>query len=401
MKYDVVIVGAGPSGSTAAKIIAENGLKVLLVDKEKFPRNKPCGGGLPLRTLTRFPYLKDIGVIETNSFGGIVYAPSLENKVSITKNVPVIAMIQRAIFDNALVELAVEKGAVFKDNLCVRDLKISSDGVQLFFKNDTIIKTDLVIGADGCNSIIAAKSKLGLLDKPRAICVLEEFQLPRNTIDSIYHNKRICHIHSRFRGIRGYGWIFPKENNINVGIISYDHLASPHIKLNINGIFNDYISLLKKSGLLPTHVKSMHMGGGLVPYQPVKKPYADRLLLCGDAAGFINPITGEGIYYALASGEIAGNTASKAIELQKFDERTLSEYNEKCFDDFGKEIKFLFRSKDQWGKNGEKIITLMNCDDTFADLVFSIMVGKENLYYMRWKLILRYLLASIKSSIRS
>jgi len=71
MNYDVVVVGAGPSGSTAAKTLAEHGVNVLLIDKERFPRDKPCGGGLPLRTLSRFPYIEKLHAIESYSSSSV------------------------------------------------------------------------------------------------------------------------------------------------------------------------------------------------------------------------------------------------------------------------------------------------------------------------------------------
>ena len=84
MKTDVIVVGAGPAGSTAAKCLAEKGVKVTLVDKDTFPRDKSCGGGLPLRVLQRYPYVKDSNIIESYSFGGVGYTAKL-TKVEILK----------------------------------------------------------------------------------------------------------------------------------------------------------------------------------------------------------------------------------------------------------------------------------------------------------------------------
>ena len=122
MKYDVVIVGAGPSGSTSAKCLAEKGVKVLLIDKEKFPRDKPCGGGLPTKVLNRFPYVLDL--IDSISYGSITYSASLKYRLKIQRDKPLIATILRKNFDNGLVKIAVAKGVDFLDEKTVTDIKI-------------------------------------------------------------------------------------------------------------------------------------------------------------------------------------------------------------------------------------------------------------------------------------
>ena len=127
MNYDVVIVGAGPAGSTAAKHLAENNIHVLLLDKYTFPRKKPCGGGLPIRAVEKFPYLKDAGVIESYSYGGYGHYSLLEYVAKVEKNEPILAMIQREKFDHTLVQLAMESGAQFLEGKTVVDVTISKD----------------------------------------------------------------------------------------------------------------------------------------------------------------------------------------------------------------------------------------------------------------------------------
>jgi len=396
MKFDVIVVGAGPSGSTAAKNLASQGIKVLIVDKEKFPRNKPCGGGLPLRTLERYPYIKELDVIENYSYGGSLHSPSLKNFVEIKKQEPVIAMVQRKQFDKALVDLAVEKGAVFKDNKKVKDIDIKLYETQVTFSDGTNTTTDLVIGADGFISTVAKKTGLLTNHKYFGVCVLEELPLSPDIITNYYTEHHFCHIYSKYGGIKGYGWIFPKKNVINVGIVSYKlKKFDEKEKKNIKNIFNEYLTYLKKSQILPSDVKSSHLKGGLLPVEPLHKTYAERTLLCGDAAGLINPVSGEGIYYALVSGELAGNTAAEAIQNHDTSERFLSIYQKRWNQEFGKEIKLFSRSKNQWGKEGDRLINLMKKDTNFAELIYSIMMGKKSAYELRWKLVKHYLQANL------
>jgi geranylgeranyl reductase family protein len=401
MKYDVVVVGAGPSGSTAAKILAEQGINTLLVDKEKFPRNKACGGGLPLRTLSRFQYIKQLNVIESYSYGGYVYSPSLEYRVDIKKSEPVLAMVLRSKFDNALVHLAIDKGVEFQDNRFISDVKLNPHNAQLYFKDGTRVITQLVIGADGAHSTIARIKGLIPTHREKGVCVLAEFPFTEDVIDHFFTKNRLCYLHSRFSGIKGYGWVFPKKNHVNVGIISYNiNEIIKQKKNNIKKIFNEYLTLLKESKILPYYIKDVKIQGSILPVQPLQKTYFNHGLLCGDAAGLINPISGEGIHYALVSGELAGKVAANAINKQNTGEHFLSTYQIEWKKDFGKEIQLFLKSKHQWGKKGENLVKLMYQDSQFAELIFLIMIGKESVYDLRWKLIKRYLYCSLLNKVK-
>ncbi len=401
MKTDVVVVGAGPSGSTAAKILAEQGLNVLLVDKTKFPRNKPCGGGLPLRVLQRFPYIKDINAIESYSYGGYLYSQSLRYKIEIHKQEPIIAMVLRKKFDNALVELAVDSGARFQDGKSVKDLKITPDKAQVALNDGSHIDAKFVIGADGFLSTVARKAGLSIPHKSIGISVVEEFSLKKDIMDRYYTDKRFCHIHSKINGISGYGWVLPKQNTVNIGLVDYWLRGKmTNDKKNIKEAFNAYISLLKNTDIIPKNIESTQLQGGTLPVKPLEKTYTDRVILCGDAAGFINPVSGEGIYYALASAEIAARVSAEAIQANDTSEQFLSRYEKRWKNDFGKEIKLMLRSTKQWGKRNENIIKLAGKDSKLTEMLFTIMTGQESVYELRWKILKRYIHMYMKNSIK-
>jgi len=392
MKTDVVVVGAGPSGSTAAKTLAELGLNVFLVDKAKFPRDKPCGGGLPLRVLKRFPYIKDINAIESYSYGGYLYSQSLCYKIEIHKQEPIIAMVLRKKFDNALVELAVDSGARFQDGKSVKDLKITPDKAQVALNDGSHIDTKFVIGADGFLSTVARKAGLFIPHKSIGISVVEEFSLKNDVMDQYYTDKRFCHIYSKINGISGYGWVFPKQNTVNIGLVDYWLRGKmTNDKKNIKEAFNAYISLLKNTDIIPKNIESTQLQGGTLPVKPLEKTYTDRVILCGDAAGFINPVSGEGIYYALASAEIAARVSAEAIQANDTSEQFLSRYEKRWKKDFGKEIKLMLRSTKQWGKRSENIIKLAGKDSKLAEMLFTIMTCQESVYELQWKILKRYL----------
>ena len=230
--------------------------------------------------------------------------------------------------------------------------------------------------------------------------MLGEERLTKTT-KNLYTEINFCHIYIKFHGIKGYGWVFPKKNHVNVGLVSYNIKKTENKKIHLKDIFYEYLSYLQSTHILPSTLKSTNMQGGLLPAQPVRKTYTDRILLSGDAAGLINPISGEGIYYALVSGEIAGKVAANAIQAQDTSEKYLSSYHKEWNQDFGREIKLLLKSKDQWGKEGEKVITLMKNDKKFAELIFIIMMGKESAYDLRWKLIKQYLYAKLHPHIKN
>jgi flavin-dependent dehydrogenase len=148
MKYDVVIVGAGPAGATAAKFLSEKGVKVLLLDKSAFPRDKPCGGMVSLRTLKRFPYISE-DLIASYSSGGRIYSSSLKHHIQVDKDEPVAVFVVRSHFDHGLVKLAVQSGTVLKDGVSATEMHISNEKAMIRLDDGESVESELVIGADG------------------------------------------------------------------------------------------------------------------------------------------------------------------------------------------------------------------------------------------------------------
>ena len=185
MNYDVVVVGSGPAGSTTAKFLSEKGVKVLLVDKDKFPRDKPCAGGLPFRVLNRFKYVKDNDLVENYTYGGVAYSSSLKYKAMIKKQEPFGAMVLREKFDYGLVKLAVDSGAKFVDGKTVEDIKISKEKARVLFDDDTEVDSKIVVGADGIWSTVAKKTNLATITGNTGMCVFEEYKLDENILSLI------------------------------------------------------------------------------------------------------------------------------------------------------------------------------------------------------------------------
>ena len=400
LKTDVIVVGAGPAGSIAAKTIACEGYEVIIIDKEKFPRLKPCGGGLPIRVLSRYPFIKNLNVIESYSYEGNVYSRSLKNSVKFQKKDPVLAMIRRDVFDNALLDYAKKHGAIFIENKKVVDIERNNEYACAILDDNTKIFAKIIIGADGFISTIAKKSGLLTHHKYMGKCVVEEFKFDKKIIDEYFTDNRICHLHSQFHGMTGYGWVFPKKNHINIGLVKYNIPGMEKVDaVNLKNQFDSYLSILKNTNVIPENIKSEKLQGGLLPLFPLEKTFSDKTILCGDAAGFINPVSGEGLYYALVSGGIAGNVAVDSLKCNNTTESFLSLYEKLWKNDFGKDIRIYTKTRKIWSKNNEKMVILMNKDKKLAELLSSIMTGQYSISKKVWAIIFRYILASLKLKI--
>ena len=405
MKFDVTVVGAGPAGSTTAKFLAEKGVKVLLIDKDRFPRDKPCGGGIPLRTLKRFRYLREEDdLIDSYSYGGYAYSPSLKYRVELQKNEPLLAMVIRKKFDHGLVKLAVNSGAVFIDNRSAEDIKILRDKTRVTLNNGEHIESQIVIGADGIWSNIAKKS--GMIQNRRniCICIFQEYQMSKEILDRFFTEKRLGYLHFNIQGICGYGWVFPKKERINIGVAEFQHAVKNRLKkkMNLKEVYTMYIKILRKTGVIPDNIKVEEVKGAALPIYPAKKICSNRIVLCGDAAGLANPATGEGIYYAMSSGKIAADVVTKSLETGDTSAKFLSRYQQIWEKDFGREMKILFRiSKRRWGRKNEKIFRLIESDKKTTDMLYDIIIGQSNIMGYRWKMIQHILYLYLKDKFKS
>jgi len=358
---------------------------------------KPCGGGLPIRVLNRFKYVKDKGLIECYSFGGFAHSPSLKHKVELQRNEPIAAMILREKFDYGLVKLAVESGSTFMDEKSAKDIKILKDKARILLNDGANVESQIVIGADGVLSNIAKKSGLRQRRKNVGICLFQEYLMSREILDRFFGEKRLCHIHMKLQGIDGYGWVFPKKEHLNIGIGEVKPVVNQSkSKTKLSEVYENYINILKDGKIIPDDLKMGRVKGGALPIFPLEKTYSDRVILCGDAGGFINPVSGEGIYYAMSSGEIAAGVIAEALEEGKTDERFLSRYQKIWENDFGKDIKLLLRSTKQWTKDTEKFVKLASRDEKLADIALGILHGELSIYEYRWKLMSRYLYVYFK-----
>jgi len=335
MDFDVIVIGAGPAGATAAKVLAEKGISVVLIDKQTFPRDKPCGGGLSVKALARYPYLEKHQLIDSYSYNCCIHTSSLKHVVNIMKNKPIWAMVLRKKFDAGLVTIAAASGAVVQSGKKVVQLKTNVEQAEITLHDGSSIKASFVIASDGMWSTMTKQVGEPQNIQNTGICVVGEIPVKNQIINQWFSEKHCVHIHKNIFGIPGYGWVFPKQEHLNIGIGVFRHVITSNHEKNLRTLYAQYFHLLKETNILPKEINIGPINGGVFPTLPMQRTYRTRIVFCGDAGGLTNPLTGEGIYYAMLSGEIASKIIANALTNSVFDERALSIYQHEWIHEFG------------------------------------------------------------------
>jgi len=324
--YDIIIIGAGPAGSTAAKCLMDTRPKtrVLLLDKaNQFPRAKPCGGYLGAEILKLFPYLKgrEGHFVESESYQGILHSPDLRYQVSGRTRM---LGVRRSTFDAYLLGLAQQAGVLVGMRSRVIDVKPNSDHALVELDDGRKLTTKVVVGADGAASVVARRTGLHQGWQPQQVCrtIVKEITVDPEFILDQYGPDRSIHLYLQFNRIPGYAWVFPKAHNINVGLgcfASYPIRLSEYLRL--------LIRLLQRESMLPDTVDLKGVQAGLCPtVGPIQTTQRDRVMLIGDAAGFVSPTTGAGIVPGMQSGQLAARTLAEASDREQFDAVFLQRY---------------------------------------------------------------------------
>lgn len=288
VERDVVVVGAGPAGSTAARGIASQGRDVLLLDRAKFPRDKPCGGGVTIRCAELLPF--DISpIVEHTVTGAEVRLGHLGKRVQREYDGILTYMTQRRRLDHFLVERAQEAGAEFRDGVHVSQVRKLADGTFEVATRDQLIHARALVGADGANGVVA--NSLGFARPPEAAVALEG-NIPCPDGPPAWTRGRVVLQLGVMPG--GYAWVFPKGDHINVGVGGWKAIAGPRLRPALERVCRDYG--LDSSQL--TNLRGHHL--------PIGRPGAPLTTggaaLVGDAGALLDPLSGEGIYAAIASG---------------------------------------------------------------------------------------------------
>jgi geranylgeranyl reductase family protein len=300
--FDVIVAGAGPAGATAAKLLGEVGVSTLLIDKSAFPRDKPCGGGISARALDRFPYLRSaLDRIPTSWVNKVHFESPSGFVVDYQSPDPLYLMIRRCEFDNLLFSLA--RPHVETATGLLRKVTFHHDHVAVSTDSDEY-HAPVIIGCDGANSVVARASGLrtGSVQTSYAIDMMEE--TPREELSTTERDR--MYIYYRIRSHYGYGYVFPKTDHLNVGVgFKLDYYLA-NLRGEHYSHHRSFVEDMKSKRVLEGQSNRANFRAFPLPISgPLARTYADRVLLAGDAGGFVNALTAEGIYYAMVSGELA------------------------------------------------------------------------------------------------
>ena len=377
-EYDVIVCGGGPAGSTTAFYAAKAGMKVLLLDKSKFPRDKACGGLLTARLFDELPelekYIKPI--IECPSRDVNLYSPSMKYQIDYEFPVGTPWNITRTIFDNAVLEAARDVGAEVMTQTRIKDYKFNG-GVTVKTSNGDF-KGKMVVGATGpadkLASIIREKRNIKpWSDSQMGTALMWEPHVGKEFIDKTYSKNSSLLVHFKPGGIEGYGWVFPKKEILNIGFGGYNRTIK---SIKIKEIWTDYINLLKKDGYFPVDQEVPPVKGAPLPLDgPIKATTMDYTLLVGDSAGMVSPLSGEGIYYGMHAGKIAIDTIKKALETNDFSQKNLDQYHRDWNKVFGKELRDLSFFALMALKLPERMVYYGTRDEKLCEIFADLFLG--------------------------
>lgn len=340
--FDVIIVGAGPAGTACALALRDAGLKIAVLDKHTFPRDKVCGDAIPSRVPKVLKSIdpeiaKEISAFpeKINVRGCRVVAPNL-------KHIDIFFSLEgyiatRLDFDNKMVEVMKRNASIrFFENHTVKEVTVHTDYVSVKTDNNITFQSQLIIGCDGAHSEVEKNLTAVKMD-PRHYT---------GAVRAYYKNiagtgEDMMEIHLLKEYPAAYFWIFPLQNNMaNVGLgMLSEKIAEKKVNLrkSLLDIVSHHPQLSQrfKNATLTDEVR----GYGLPMGSRRVKLSGNRFMLCGDAASLIDPATGEGIGNAMQSGKCAADQAKKCFTEKKFSASYMYAYDEKVFALLGKELK--------------------------------------------------------------
>ena len=288
MQYDVIVVGAGPAGSTAARESALRGLSVLMIDKAEFPRDKPCGGAVTVRCADVLDL--ELSPVIERTISGVEFTWRHRWEISRSSSSALAYMTQRRDLDTFLAEQAVDAGVDFRQREDVRSVERSRDQVTVRANGHSYRGRALVV-ADGANGTTANMAGIQRDFQPNI--ALEGNITPQGSFPAKWETS----IGIDFGGIPGgYGWVFPKGDHLNFGLGGWKYLG-PTLRRRLNRLVERYgFNPADLWGIRGHHLPIRSRGSKLVD---------GNTLLVGDAAGVIDPFTAEGIYGAVWTGKAA------------------------------------------------------------------------------------------------
>ena len=296
--FDVIVVGGGPGGSSAAAAALKRGLTVAQVDRYKFPRIKPCGGGITIKSFRAAPF--DVAPMLRGECTGVDFNVwQTRSNQFVRRSQTLLRMVVRPDFDNWLVsENRKAPGFEFFDDERVTEIAHDDEVFSVRTPN-RVLRGRQLVGADGAYSIV---NKQFQVTRPKGVAVAVEVVLTRDEAE----------LHGLTQPVfdfgfisSGYGWVFPKDDHWNVGLYTLDKQKN---------LRRDLVSYIAQKGFRVS-------GDPLATFEAHRFPYGGYrvnvpsapVYIVGDAGAFGDALLGEGIFHALESGRVAGETAADCL----------------------------------------------------------------------------------------
>jgi len=369
--WDIIIAGGGPAGLICSEKLASYGLNVLVLDDRAEPNmDKPCGGMLTERALREFAL--DDSILEREIWGvGVAYREGESFTIDYDERVG--GNVHRSKLGRYLAQRAISAGAEVRSKERVKKLKVLQDYVEL--SASETLQTKMVVGADGANSLI--KNLLNPTEDRSSLgfCVQYLMSMNPESIDERFGRRNEFYYGGDVSPF-GYAWIFPKRDCVAVGVGALLSKVKENLKTYLENFVKKHpIASKKLEG-----AKVIRFDAALVPLSGLtSKIYSDRIVLLGDAAGTVSPITGEGMYYSMKSGETAAEVINNAFQKSDFGEKVLSVYQKKLKKQIGSELKWgvwlqNYFLKGQSSKVGGGIMS----DKSMQKLVGDLLLGRKS-----------------------
>lgn len=349
-EYDVIVVGGGPGGASAASFLGAKGRKVLLLEKEKFPRDKTCGDAISGKSVGIISELGMDGHLQKASHGevmGLTFSSPNGKTISIPFNaggngIGKGFVCRRLVFDNLLwncaknsanaIDGATVTGVIWEGGKIAGVKAKMPDGMEKEFGGK------LVIGADGASSLVAREVR-GVEIDPAHTCVAY-----RAYYSGVKGMDGTLEIHFVKSIMPGYFWIFPADNglaNVGVGMVMGNmKKAGVNLQKAMLDIIeqNEMFKGRFASAKQVSQVKAWSLPLG----SKKRKVHSDNVLLVGDAAGLVDPFSGEGIGNAMLSGKLAAAVADEALSAGDTSAQFLSRYEERLWEEISNELSMSY-----------------------------------------------------------
>ena len=296
---DVIVAGLGPAGANAAYHLGRAGIRTLAIERKTLPRHKTCAGGIPTKVVDLLDF--DFSTAMEQRINGVVVSYRRTRNIAMSRDEDLGYVVNRSVFDHLLAQRAGNAGVAIHEGESLRTVSEHGDVIEVETNRDKY-RCRALIGADGAQGRTARilgrtgrSSFIGL-----EVYVSCEHAFIRD------HIHKLGFYFGYLPG--GYGWVFPRRADASIGIAIPMRSAR-----RARGFLADFLRSLG----LPCDLAAKARGHAVPIFSPLtRKPFCrGNILLAGDAASFVDPLTGEGIYYALKSGEEAARSIRETLPL--------------------------------------------------------------------------------------